>query len=85
MLHLHFCGLSLSSLGLTIHSLFKMRSCFLLAALPLVHGVRIIQSNDDGWAEANLRTFFDVLDKAGQQVVLSAPAEQQSGTGIYQV
>ncbi|KAF2036785.1 sure-like protein [Setomelanomma holmii] len=58
-----------------------MRSCFLLAALPLVHGVRIIQSNDDGWAEINARTFFDVLDKAGQQIILSAPAENQSGTG----
>ncbi|KAH7083398.1 survival protein sure-like phosphatase/nucleotidase [Paraphoma chrysanthemicola] len=59
-----------------------MRSCMLLAAaIPLVHGVRIIQSNDDGWSEANLRTFFNVLDKAGQQVILSGPAEQQSGTG----
>ncbi|KAH8725142.1 survival protein sure-like phosphatase/nucleotidase [Phaeosphaeriaceae sp. PMI808] len=59
-----------------------MRSSLILAAvLPLVQGVRIVQSNDDGWAEANLRTFFDVLTKAGQDVVLSAPAEQKSGTG----
>ena len=53
----------------------------LAAALPLTHGIRIVQSNDDGWAEANLRTFFEVLTTAGQQVVLSAPAENQSGKG----
>lgn len=59
-----------------------MRSSLLLAAvLPLVHGVRIVQSNDDGWSEANLRTFFNVLTTAGHQVVLSGPAENQSGTG----
>lgn len=62
-----------------------MRSYLFLAAaaLPLTQSIRIIQSNDDGWAEANLRTFFDVLDKAGHQVVLSGPAEQQSGQGEY--
>ncbi|KAH7383164.1 acid phosphatase precursor [Pyrenochaeta sp. MPI-SDFR-AT-0127] len=59
-----------------------MRSSLLLAAaLPLAQGIRIIQSNDDGWSEANLRTFFNVLNTAGHQVVLSGPAEQQSGTG----
>lgn len=61
-----------------------MRSYLLLAAvLPLTQGIRIIQSNDDGWAEANLRTFFNVLNTAGHQVVLSGPAEQQSGTGTF--
>jgi broad specificity polyphosphatase/5'/3'-nucleotidase SurE len=60
-----------------------MRSfLFLAAALPLAQGVRIVQSNDDGWAEINLRTFFDVLDAAGHQVILSGPAENQSGTGM---
>jgi broad specificity polyphosphatase/5'/3'-nucleotidase SurE len=59
-----------------------MRSYLLLAAaFPLAQGVRIIQSNDDGWSEINLRTFFDVLNAAGHQVVLSGPAENQSGTG----
>jgi broad specificity polyphosphatase/5'/3'-nucleotidase SurE len=59
-----------------------MRSFLLLAAaLPLTQGVRIVQSNDDGWSEINLRTFFDVLNTAGHQVVLSGPAENQSGKG----
>jgi len=60
----------------------SMRSSLLLgAALPLVHGIRIIQSNDDGWAEIQARTFFNSLSAAGHQVVLSGPAENQSGTG----
>lgn len=59
-----------------------MRSSLLLAAaLPLVQGIRIVQSNDDGWAEANIRTFFNVLNAAGHQVVLSGPAENKSGSG----
>jgi broad specificity polyphosphatase/5'/3'-nucleotidase SurE len=60
-----------------------MRSFLLLAAaLPLTQGVRIVQSNDDGWSEINLRTLFDVLNTAGHEVVLSGPAENQSGTGL---
>jgi broad specificity polyphosphatase/5'/3'-nucleotidase SurE len=59
-----------------------MRSSLILAA-ALVQGVRIVQSNDDGWSEINLRTFFNVLDAAGHQVVLSGPAENQSGKGSY--
>lgn len=59
-----------------------MRCSLIIAAvLPLAQSVRIIQSNDDGWAEINLRTFFNVLNSAGHQVVLSGPAENQSGTG----
>ena len=61
---------------------FKMRSFLLLAAaVPFAQAVRIVQSNDDGWSEANLRTFFDVLNSAGHEVVLSGPAENQSGRG----
>lgn len=60
-----------------------MRSGLFLAvaAVPFANGIRIIQSNDDGWAEINARTLFDSLNAAGNQVVLSGPAENQSGTG----
>jgi broad specificity polyphosphatase/5'/3'-nucleotidase SurE len=59
-----------------------MRSSILLgAAFPLAHAIRIIHGNDDGWAEVQVRTFFNSLTAAGHQVVLSAPAENQSGTG----
>ncbi|KAL7791465.1 survival protein sure-like phosphatase/nucleotidase [Trichoderma ceciliae] len=44
-------------------------------------GARIIQSNDDGWAELYIRSLNDALNAAGHDVVLSAPADNQSGTG----
>jgi 5'/3'-nucleotidase SurE len=54
----------------------------ILALLPLTaQAVNIISSNDDGWAEANIRALFESLGKAGHSVVVSAPAENQSGTG----
>ena len=53
-----------------------MKSLVSLAILPLAaQAVRIVQSNDDGWAESYIRTFNDALNKAGYEVVLSAPAE----------
>jgi broad specificity polyphosphatase/5'/3'-nucleotidase SurE len=59
-----------------------MRSAVLLGAvLPFAQGIRIIQSNDDGWAEINARTFFNSLTAAENEVILSSPAENQSGTG----
>ncbi|KAM0561662.1 hypothetical protein ACHAPJ_002830 [Fusarium lateritium] len=59
-----------------------MKSFVSLAILPLaVQAVRIVQSNDDGWAESYVRTFNDALNKAGYEVVLSAPAENKSGSG----
>jgi 5'/3'-nucleotidase SurE len=54
----------------------------ILALLPLTaQAVNIISSNDDGWAEANIRALFESLGEAGHSVVVSAPAENQSGTG----
>ena len=58
-----------------------MKSLVSLAILPLAaQAVRIVQSNDDGWAESYIRTFNDALNKAGYEVVLSAPAENKSGS-----
>lgn len=58
-----------------------MKSLISLAILPLAaQAVRIVQSNDDGWAESYIRTFNDALNKAGYEVVLSAPAENKSGS-----
>ena len=55
---------------------------FLLALLPAVsQAVNVVLSNDDGWAELNIRQFYSALTNAGDQVVLSAPAENESGTG----
>lgn len=52
-----------------------------LLALPAVQAANIVLSNDDGWAESNIRTFYNSLVAAGDSVVLSAPAENESGTG----
>ena len=41
--------------------------------------LNIVLSNDDGWAERNIRTFFYKLTSNGHNVVLSAPAEDKSG------
>ncbi|KAL9619944.1 MAG: hypothetical protein Q9160_005501 [Pyrenula sp. 1 TL-2023] len=53
----------------------------LLSLLPVSRAVNIILSNDDGWAELNIRTFYYSLTTAGNSVVISAPADNKSGTG----
>ncbi|KAB5596077.1 hypothetical protein CTheo_349 [Ceratobasidium theobromae] len=46
------------------------------------HGpLKVLVGNDDGWAEANVRAFYQTLNAAGYKVVLSAPVQNQSGTG----
>lgn len=50
------------------------------ASLFFKHPARIIQSNDDGWAESYIRVLNNALTEAGHDVVLSAPAENMSGT-----
>lgn len=54
------------------------------ALLPLTtRATNVVLSNDDGWAEINIRTFYNTLTAAGDSVVLSAPAENESGTGMH--
>ncbi|KAG9124302.1 hypothetical protein FRC07_012087 [Ceratobasidium sp. 392] len=43
--------------------------------------LKVLIGNDDGWAEANVRAFYQTLSAAGYNAVLSAPVENQSGTG----
>ncbi len=53
-----------------------------LFLLPLtVQSTNVVLSNDDGWAEKNIRVFYTALTQVGDSVVLSAPAENESGTG----
>ncbi|KAL8925942.1 MAG: hypothetical protein Q9208_003255 [Pyrenodesmia sp. 3 TL-2023] len=63
--------------------LFSLLPLPLLAQdlLPSPQNANIILSNDDGWAELNIRMLFDSLVNAGNSVVLSAPADNKSGTG----
>ena len=55
----------------------------LFFAPSLTNAVNIVLSNDDGWAEKNIRVFYDALVASGQNVVISAPAVDKSGTGIF--
>ena len=59
-----------------------MRYHSLLAAtLPMAtNAINVVISNDDGWAEKNIRVFYDSLTDAGYDTIISAPAENQSGT-----
>lgn len=53
------------------------------AFLPITtSATNIVLSNDDGWAEINIRAFYNTLTAAGDSVVLSAPAENESGQGM---
>ncbi|KAI5122403.1 hypothetical protein M0805_002954 [Coniferiporia weirii] len=65
-------------------ALALMRVLVSLAAINIV-GVRgqikIVQSNDDGWAVANIRAQNTALRNVGYNVVLSAPAKDKSGSG----
>lgn len=45
----------------------------------------VVLSNDDGWAEKNVRTFYKDLVASGDSVVLAAPAKNRSGTGTYSI
>lgn len=58
-----------------------MRVAALISLAALTQALNIVSSNDDGWAEANIRELYDVLSASGHKVVLSAPAENQSGAG----
>ena len=55
-----------------------MLSSIFLVAISIVHGasaaiiprapIKIVQGNDDGWAVANIRRLFDVLNATGFSV-----------------
>lgn len=47
----------------------------------LAKATNVVLSNDDGWAEINIREFYYALTNGGDSVVLSAPSENESGTG----
>jgi 5'/3'-nucleotidase SurE len=60
-----------------------MRCLIFIHLVALTKALNIVSSNDDGWAEANIRQLYDALSGSGHTVVVSAPAENQSGAGMY--
>ncbi|KAF8182871.1 survival protein sure-like phosphatase/nucleotidase [Pholiota molesta] len=51
------------------------------AYYTIAYAQNIVLTNDDGWAVAQIRAEYTALVAAGFNVVLSAPSENQSGTG----
>lgn len=60
-----------------VHSFLRSASAIVLA-VGGARGTRIIQSNDDGWAEMYLRSFHSALVDAGYDALVSAPADNES-------
>ncbi|EME42595.1 hypothetical protein DOTSEDRAFT_46102 [Dothistroma septosporum NZE10] len=57
-------------------------SALLLASLPLAAAaIKVVISNDDGWAMINVRQVYKSLTDAGFSSIISAPADNMSGTG----
>jgi len=56
-------------------------ACYASPFLPFPSEPRkIVLTNDDGWAVAQIRAQYDALKTAGFDVILSSPAENESGT-----
>ncbi|KAJ3479057.1 hypothetical protein NLG97_g8416 [Lecanicillium saksenae] len=58
----------------------KTAVAFAVLQALAVQGIRIVQGNDDGWAELYARSFHDALRASGHDAVLSCPAENKSGS-----
>jgi 5'-nucleotidase len=59
-------------------------STALTAALTLssaANGLKILMNNDDGFGSGNLRELYKLLKADGHDVLIVAPAVQQSGQG----
>ncbi|KAH9856346.1 sure-like protein [Lenzites betulinus] len=64
--------------------LYPLRVSWVLVALLSIgssNAQNIVLTNDDGWAVAQIRAQRDSLVGGGFNVILSAPAENKSGTG----
>lgn len=66
-----------------VHSFLRSASALLLAVHG-TQGVKIMQSNDDGWAEMYLRSFHSAMVDAGYDALVSAPADNESARSTYE-
>ncbi|KZT05305.1 sure-like protein [Laetiporus sulphureus 93-53] len=60
-----------------------LKALFALLCAVAIVAQDIVLTNDDGWAVAQIRAQYAALTGAGFDVVLSAPAENKSGTGSW--
>ena len=75
-------SLSWHEVAMTAFKTIGLGFLSLFSTLAATRAQNIVLTNDDGWAEINARTLFNSLAAAGNDVVLSGPAENQSGTGM---
>jgi len=64
-----------------------MRSSFFLSLCLFYsasQAVNIVLSNDDGWAEINIRALYQSLTAADNSVLISGPALDKSGSGSFE-
>ena len=75
--------LSLTALALPVAQESYSASSFAASsALPQATGTfNVVQTNDDGWAEANIRELWSKLTAAGYNSIISAPPYDMSGSG----
>ena len=52
-----------------------------IALTPAVSALNILMNNDDGFGAANIRELYRLLVDAGHDVIMVAPATQQSAQG----
>ncbi|KAG8812336.1 hypothetical protein FRC17_002073 [Serendipita sp. 399] len=64
----------------TLLALFGAANSAVVPSTP----VRIIIGNDDGWATAHIRRFYNALKKSDYSVLISAPANNKSGTSGFE-
>lgn len=76
-----FSSLKVVSYSGTANMLFSQSLLIGICLAGQSNALNLVLSNDDGWAEINIRTFYNALTAARNSVVLSAPAENESGTG----
>ncbi|KAK0441180.1 sure-like protein [Desarmillaria tabescens] len=61
--------------------LFVLSALFNVPAYSKSPSLNILLTNDDSWASANIRATYSALKADGHNVLLVAPAVQQSGRG----
>jgi hypothetical protein len=59
----------------------KLSLYLLSISATAAQAINVVQSNDDGWAEINIRSQYESLTSAGFDSFISAPAIDRSGTG----
>ncbi|KAG8817605.1 hypothetical protein FRC19_011264 [Serendipita sp. 401] len=65
---------------ITLLALFGAANAAVVPRTPL----KIIIGNDDGWATANIRSFYNTLKSSGYSALISAPASNKSGSSGFE-